>query len=364
MNERANISESNEIDLIEILRKLWKGRMVTAIMTFSFALLGIIFALTDPEVYTANTTFLPKEKSTNFGGNLGGLASLAGINLGSLGSNSEISPNLFPMIVKSNPFLEKLLEVKLPKDYAGMTWAQYLSEKPEETLFSKIKKYTIGLPALMKASLLKKNQPLESSFQTINKIRHFTSTELDLYRTCKSLIKIVVDPIDGYITLSVEDKSPVVAAIITMNAKKILQEQVINFKLKNARDVLSFTETLFAEKKLKFEAAQDELAKFRDQNRNISSGLFENKLSRLTSEYTILRAVYEEMAKQVEQARIQVTRDTPIFTVIEPVVIPNERTSPKRALMVIGYTIFGFVFSLFFNILKGPFYNLLEQIIN
>ena len=48
-----------------------------------------------------------------------------------------------------------------------------------------------------------------------------------------------------------------------MNAKKILQEQVINFKLKNARDVLSFTETLFAEKKLKFEAAQDELAKFR-----------------------------------------------------------------------------------------------------
>ena len=91
-----------------------------------------------------------------------------------------------------------------------------------------------------------------------------------------------------------------------------------------------------------FEALQDELASFRDQHQNISSGLFENKLSRLESELAIASAVNEELAKQVEQARIQVSKDTPIFTIIDPVVIPNQRTSPKRTLIVFGFTFLGF----------------------
>lgn len=356
--------ESTEIDLIELLRKIWRGREITLIFTLSFAALGVFFALTDPEVYTATSTFLPKDRNTNFGGSLGSFASLAGINLGDLGSNSEISPNLFPMIVKSNPFLEKLLETKLSKKNDEMTWAKYLSQKPIETFYSKIQKYTIGLPSLIRSAFSKKGQNNTSSTIQLHEIRRLTSEELDLYRMCKSLIKVTVEPKEGYITLSVDDESPEVAAVIAMNAKNLLQQEVINFKLKNAREILSFTENLFEEKKAQFELSEDELATFRDQNQNISSGLFENKLNRLTTKNQIIRAVYEEMAKQVEQARIQVTRDTPIFTVIEPVVIPNERTSPKRGLMVVGYTIFGFVLSLFFNILKGPIYNLWEQIID
>ena len=108
---------------------------------------------------------------------------------------------------------------------------------------------------------------------------------------------------------------------------------------------------------------QDELAAFRDQHQNISSGLFENKLSRLESELTIASVVNEDLAKQVEQARIQVSRDTPIFTIIDPVVIPNQRTSPKRTLIVLGFTFFGFFLSLCYVLIKEPFAVMRKQVL-
>ncbi len=108
---------------------------------------------------------------------------------------------------------------------------------------------------------------------------------------------------------------------------------------------------------------QDELATFRDQHQNISSGLFENKLSRLESELAIASAVNEELAKQVEQARIQVSKDTPIFTIIDPVVIPNQRTSPKRTLIVLGFTFLGFFLGLGYGVIKEPFAAMRKQVL-
>ena len=101
------------------------------------------------------------------------------------------------------------------------------------------------------------------------------------------MVTISVDKKEGFITLSVQDKDPQVAAIVAQNTQHLLQQEVIDFKIKNAQELLTFTETLYTEKKIAFEALQDELASFRDQHQNISSGLFENKLSRLESELAI-----------------------------------------------------------------------------
>ena len=142
-----------------------------------------------------------------------------------------------------------------------------------------------------------------------------------------------------------------------------MQQEVIDFKIKNAQELLTFTETLYTEKKVAFEALQDELASFRDQHQNISSGLFENKLSRLESELAIASAVNEELAKQVEQARIQVSKDTPIFTIIDPVVIPNQRASPNRTLIVLGFTFLGFFLGLGYALIKDPFVAMRKQVL-
>jgi uncharacterized protein involved in exopolysaccharide biosynthesis len=54
------------------------------------------------------------------------------------------------------------------------------------------------------------------------------------------------------------------------------------------------------------------------------------------------------LAKQLEQAKIQVKKDTPIFTVIEPVTIPLEKSKPNRPLIVVMGLILGGVIGLCF----------------
>ena len=93
MEQPHQLPESDEIDLIALLQKVWHSRKIIVIMSTLFALMGIIFALSSINVYTATTTFIPKGQSSSAGSSLSGLASLAGINLGSIsGSDSEIPP--------------------------------------------------------------------------------------------------------------------------------------------------------------------------------------------------------------------------------------------------------------------------------
>jgi capsular polysaccharide biosynthesis protein len=370
MEQPYQVPESDEIDLVELIQKVWQGRKIAIKISVVFALLGVIFALSSTNVYTATTTFIPKGKSSgSVGGSLGSLASLAGISLGGMsGGDSEIPPTMYPMVLNSIPFLEKTLLLEVPLNGQNIVIKEYLltqmyfKESNSFDFLNFLKKYTIGLPALLKGKIFAKMNALPSAAENIT-IKRLTYEDEQLFNYLKGLVTISVDKKEGFITLSVQDKDPQVAAIIAQNTQHLLQQEVIDFKIKNAQELLTFTETLYTEKKVAFEALQDELASFRDQHQNISSGLFENKLSRLESELAIASAVNEELAKQVEQARIQVSKDTPIFTIIDPVVIPNQRTSPKRTLIVFGFTFLGFFLGLGYALIKEPFAAMRKQVL-
>ena len=364
MPANNEIIESNEeINLFQLIQRLWNERRIIIILVFIFAIFGIFVAVNKNNVYTASTSFIPKDsQSKSSVGGLSSLASMAGINLGNISSvNSEIPSNLYPRFVKSIPFIDILLETVLPSTDKKINLKQYLSKESNNSFFSTLKKYTIQLPPLILSNILKKEE-----FKPVNgessAIRHFSLEEENLYKKVKDLINISVDNNMGFITLSVQDENPEIAALIAMSAQNLLQQEVINFKIKNAQELLAFTENLYEKKKKEFEAVQDELANFRDQHQNISSGLFRNKESRLVAEYDITSAVYQELAKQVEQARIQVSKDTPIFTIIDPVVIPNQRTSPKRKLIVLGYAFFGFCIGIFYALFKKPFITIRKRL--
>jgi len=365
MEQPHQVPESDEIDLIPLLQKIWKGRKTTIKIFVVFMILGVIIALNKNNLYTATSSFIPKGESRgSIGGSLGSLASLAGINLGGMSSdNSGIPPTLYPMLVQSNSFIESLLMVKVPQGGDLVELQDYLNDSTDTPdILGTFKKYTIGLPGLIKKSFFGKKDELAVSSVSVG-IKKLTLKEESIYKSVKELIALNVDKKEGFITLTVVSDNPEVSAIIALNAQLLLQKEVINFKIKNAQELLTFTETLYAEKKIAFEVLQDELATFRDQHQNISSGLFENKLSRLESELTISYAVNQELAKQVEQARIQLRKDTPIFTIIDPVVIPNQRTRPKRALIVFGFTFLGVFLSLGYVLIKGPFTTMRKQIL-
>ena len=53
----------------------------------------------------------------------------------------------------------------------------------------------------------------------------------------------------------------------------------------------------------------------------------------------------QQLASQLEQAKLQVNKDTPVFTTIKPVTVPYEKTAPKRSQIVISFLFLGFVLS-------------------
>ena len=61
---------------------------------------------------------------------------------------------------------------------------------------------------------------------------------------------------------------------------------------------------------------------------------------RLQTKYTIANSVYAEMAKQLEQAKMQVKRDTPILAIIQPITVPS-KPSNSRAKTLIVWTFLG-----------------------
>ncbi|WGU68169.1 GNVR domain-containing protein [Capnocytophaga canimorsus] len=117
----------------------------------------------------------------------------------------------------------------------------------------------------------------------------------------------------------------------------------MNLRLKKAKEELQFIEQLYLEAEKDFKAKQYALANFQDRNRNFSSSLPQTRLQQLQTEFNLAYGVYSELAKQFENQKIKVKEETPAFTVIEPVSVPNEKSKPKRGMIIAIWTFLGIV---------------------
>lgn len=349
-----NTNKEDEIDLIALLKTVFIARRFVVKTTILFAVLGVISALISPIKYTASTTFVPQLSEGPTNSSLGGLASLAGINLSAIMGSppQEIPPSLYPQIAESVPYRLALLEAKVGSN--DISFRNYiLDESSGVAILPLLKKYTIGLPGLLLNKQTDTNKTLD------NTLFQITEEDKDLFEFLAQVVSIEWDDQEGLVSISVELADRMVAAQLAQAATNLLQNNIISFKSQSARNNLDFIERQFESKRQEFEEIQDSIAIFKDQNLNITSTLYQNQLTRLESKFTVTSSVFQELAGQVEQAKIQVNKDTPIFTVIEPVSVPPERSKPKRTLMVIIWTFLGGVFSVGWVLVKSP----LQQIV-
>jgi len=75
------VQTHDEIDLIDLLRKLWVKRKFILMVTGVFLLIGLFVALFSPVSYTASCTVVPQSGENKTGG-LSGVAAMMGVNLG------------------------------------------------------------------------------------------------------------------------------------------------------------------------------------------------------------------------------------------------------------------------------------------
>jgi uncharacterized protein involved in exopolysaccharide biosynthesis len=356
MNASENtpqVFQDDEIDLVELLRPIIQNWRLLVKSAIAFGFAGVIIALSIPNTFKAKTTFIPQTGSESGGSSsLSGLASLAGINLGGISSGSDIPASLYPQIVSSVPFKRELLDQKIDVGETSKTIGEhFLANQDSSSFIGTVIKYTIGLPSIILNSFRGETK----SDQSQNRIIYQVSKEdRKLFEALEKKLVLSPNKKEGFVTLEFSDQNKFVAAQIVERAKELLQSRIIEFKNQSARELLIYTTRQYDENRKAYERLQDSLAIFKDQNLNISSSLYQNRLDRLERELNIASSVAEQLASQVEQAKLQVNKDTPVFTVIEPVTVPYERDAPKRSLIVIGLTFLGFFLSAAYLVVKNP----------
>ena len=77
-------TEVQEIDLLELAQKVWDGKKLIFKACGVAVVLGLIVAFSIPKEYTTTVVLAPEAKAKGGAGNLGALASMAGINIGSV----------------------------------------------------------------------------------------------------------------------------------------------------------------------------------------------------------------------------------------------------------------------------------------
>ena len=207
-----------------------------------------------------------------------------------------------------------------------------------------------------------KGEEKNSDYNSSSYAMSVSLEEEKLFRSLSKILSLNVNANEGFVTLSASMEDPLVSAIIAKGAQEILQKNVINYKIKSASEQLEFNQKQLDLKKIEFDSLQNKLALFKDSNLNIVDSRFQNKLSGLESEFNIVNAVYQELSKQLEQSKLQVSRDTPVFSVIKGVSIPNQRSAPKRSLTVVIYSFIGFILGCGFVLIKTPFLQIIKEI--
>ena len=354
-------SSEDEIDLIELLKKVYLEKKFILKVSVLVGLFGIVYALFQPNEFTSTTTFIPQLSSgvKTGGSSLSGLASLAGINLGDMESSSEFPPSLYPQVVNGIPFKIDLLLSTINLNGGEILVKDYFSNQGGSSLniLGTIKKYTIGLPSLILGSFNSQDVALSKS-----EIYTVTEEDQELFKTVSSALSLSINDKEGFITISFTDNDKNIAAQITQIAQTLLQKKIIEFKNQSSKEMLDFATKQYDEKQASYEKLQDKRAIFVDKNINISSSLFQNKLSRIESEVNISASIVQQLASQVEQAKLQVNKDTPVFTTIQPVTIPFERSAPKRSQIVIVFGFLGIVVSVGYVLVKEPFKEIIQKI--
>lgn len=337
-------SHDDEIDLIALAKTAWSGRRTIIKTTLLFTVLGVFIAIFTPNQYSVTATLVPQASSGSKLGGLSSLAAMAGFNM-DMGTTAELSPAIYPKIVQSVPFKLELLQTKI--DFKGkekpISLYDYYTDEDNQgfNLIGTLKKYTIGLPGVIIKAIRGKQEEAFVVQDAKNEVIALSTNEYEILKSLSENVYLNADVKEGTLTLTAIMPEALAAAQLGQSALTMLQSYITKYKIEKAQAQLDFIQERFEVKKAEFEQAQLDLASFRDRNKFMSTAIAKTEEERLQSEYQIAFSVYNELAKQLETAKIRVKEETPVLTVIEPITIPNEKSEPKRSLIVFVWVFLG-----------------------
>lgn len=340
MNENKNYQhpdvqdpENDEltIDWMEILRKIIAIRKTLYKAAGVGVVLGIIIALSIPKQYTVTVTLSPE-----MGGDKasGGLASLASSFLGG-GANSSpdaLNATLAPDIVASTPFILELFNTKV----------QTLDGKLDTTLVAYMDEqktpwwgYIKAAPGMAIGAIKSLFTEEADTTATLNPFQ-LTEKEASKVESIKQALTADVDKKTAMTTISVTLQDPKVTAIVADSVVAKLQQYIIDYRIKKAKEDCAYLEQLYKERQQEYYDAQSKYAHYFDSNRNIALQSVRTEQERLQNDMNLAYQVYSQVAQQLQVARAKIQEEKPVFAVVEPATVPLQPSGTSRKVILVG----------------------------
>lgn len=342
-----------EIDILALSRMLWKQRKFVFKACGAGILLGLIIAFSLPKEYKTEVKLSPENTQHNKMGQLGGLAAMAGISLGSdMMGEDALSVEFYPDIVQSTPFLLEFIRMPVRTldgklhtslydylaEHQAVPWWNYVTAAP-------FKVFGWGR-SLFKDKKAKKNATEIDPFQ-------LTGEQEEFVNTLRRQVEIQADKKTGAIIGTTVMQDPLVSAMVMDSVLIRLQQYITDYRTSKAKHDLNFTEKLYVEAKEAYYEAQQTYARYTDENRNVISARSMTEEERLKNEMELAYNVYNQMAQQLEVNRVKVQEQTPVYTVIEPAKVPLRAAKPNKFLILMGCILLMMVLSMGWLLVKN-----------
>ena len=300
-NEREVLaSHDDEIDLRELFSVLWAGKKVIVAITGLFAVAAVVYALSIANEYKASIVIAPAQQEggglSGALGQLGGLASLAGVSLGG-GGGSEAA--VAQEIMQSWGFVEQFivnneLEVEV---FAAEGWSKTSNVLTiDSDLYDKdSNKWLIDEDGQLRAP-----------------------TSWELYEAFSKRLSVSEDKKSGLTSVSIEYFSPIVAKNWVDLYVAAINEHMRQRKLSQVNSNIEY---------LQAQIEKTSIAEMRE-------------------------VFYQIIEEQVKNKMLAEASPEYAFVTVSPSMVPEEKSKPKRALMCILGTLLGGMLSVLYVLVR------------
>ena len=293
-NDQLNNNYDNEINLRELFYALWDKIFYIGVITSIFSLISIIYALMLPNVFQSQASMMPLIDEGNgmnsILGRYSGMTSLAGI---SLPSESRTKGQEAIARIKSFEFFSNdfLPQIKLENLMAVKEWNQTNNTLIyEESTFN------------------------SESRQWVRKVsppKSIVPSSQEAYEKYQIIMNIKEDKITSFVTLSVEHKSPVIA----QQWVEIILDQI------------------------------DQVMRDQDRQTAMRSIEYLNSLTPTVNYEEIKQALSALQQEQMKKLMMVEANANYIFKVLDSPIVPEKKSKPRRALIVILGSLLGMMLS-------------------
>lgn len=380
-------SQVFEIDLAKQVEKLWNGRRIIIITTALFTFIGFFHYTFGPEDYLSESILIHEYDSAGGGLTGGGggnlLQSLAGINIQGAGAGNiaaaargraPLPITLYPSIVNSTDFQKQLIneEIEFATLNRSMTLLEYFSDYHSPPLrdrvYSFIGDVTIFLPNTLYREFRRATRNIRgfvsgsgggssSGDSEQIEVDMESPQEVEVIDYDDRLLLIsrdelrVIDNMRNRIALNsgsalteiaVELPDPKASAIVNAMLIERIQQYMTDYRIEKAQQNLEYVLVQHENAKERYEEAQRELAKFRDENINLSTATAQIQEQHLSDQRSLRFEVYRSISEEVEQARLSLQQEIPVFNVLEKPNVPQSPDTGASDLIFVFSIVLGF----------------------